>query len=29
MKFFSLDNLPSNLHDPDLMDIYKSYIKRK
>ena len=29
MKFFSLDNLPENLHDPDLMEKYKSYIKRK
>ena len=29
MKFFSLDCLPNNLHDPDLVDIYKSYIKRK
>ena len=29
MKFFSLDCLPDNLHDPDLVDIYKSYIKRK
>lgn len=29
MKFFSLDNLPENLHDPDLMEEYKSYVKRK
>ena len=29
MKFFALDNLPENLHDPDLMEEYKSYIKKK
>lgn len=29
MRFFPLDNLPENLHDPDLMEEYKSYIKRK
>lgn len=29
MKFFSLSELPDNLHDPDLVDIYKSYVKRK
>lgn len=28
MKFFDLDNLPENQHDPDLVDIYKKYIKR-
>lgn len=26
MKFFDLDNLPANLNDPDLIDIYKSKI---
>lgn len=26
MKFFSLDNLPTNLHDPDLVEIYKEWI---
>ena len=29
MKFFSLDNLPENLHDPDLIEIYKQYVKTK
>ena len=29
MKFFALDNLPKNLNDPDLMEEYKSYVKRK
>lgn len=29
MRFFSLDNLPENLHDPDLVEEYKSYVKRK
>lgn len=29
MKFFALDNLPENLHDPDLMEEYKTYIKKK
>lgn len=29
MKFFALDNLPENLHDPDLVEIYKSYVKKK
>lgn len=29
MKFFDLDNLPKNLHDPDLIEIYKQYVKRK
>ena len=28
MKFFDLENLPENQHDPDLVDIYKKYIKR-
>lgn len=28
MKFFDLDNLPLNQHDPDLVEIYKQYIKR-
>ncbi len=26
MKFFDLDNLPTNQNDPDLIDIYKNYI---
>lgn len=29
MKFFDLDNLPCNQHDPDLIEEYKKYIKRK
>lgn len=29
MKFFSLDNLPQNLNDPDLMNEYISYVKKK
>ena len=29
MKFFSLDSLPENLHDPDLIEEYKKYVKRK
>ena len=29
MKFFALDNLPDNLHDPDLMEEYKKFIKKK
>ena len=29
MKFFPLDNLPDNLHDPDLMEEYKKFIKKK
>ena len=29
MKFFPLDNLPDNLHDPDLIDEYKKYLERK
>lgn len=29
MKFFDLDHLPDNLHDPDLMNIYKEYVKKK
>ncbi len=29
MKFFSLDNLPENLHDPDLIEEYKKYVKKK
>lgn len=29
MKFFDLDNLPLNQHDPDLIEIYKNYINRK
>lgn len=26
MKFFDLDNLPVNQHDPDLIEIYKNYL---
>ena len=29
MKFFDLNNLPKNLNDPDLIEIYKEYEKRK
>ena len=29
MKFFSLDDLPTNLHDADLIEEYKKYVKRK
>lgn len=29
MKFFSLDNLPENQHDPDLIETYKKFIKRR
>ena len=29
MRFFNLDNLPNNQHDPDLIDIYKRYIDRQ
>lgn len=29
MKFFDLDNLPQNQHDPDLIEIYKSLKKTK
>lgn len=29
MKFFDLDNLPKNQHDPDLIDIYIRKLKRK
>ena len=29
MKFFDLDNLPENQNDPDLIEIYKEYEKRK
>ena len=29
MKFFDLDNLPLNQHDPDLIEEYKNYTKRK
>lgn len=29
MKFFDLYNLPKNQHDPDLIEIYKNYIKSK
>lgn len=28
MKFFSLDNLPDNLHDPDLVEIYREWISK-
>lgn len=28
MKFFSLDNLPENQNDPDLIKIYKKYINK-
>ena len=28
MKFFDLDNLPENQHDPDLIEIYKKNIKK-
>lgn len=28
MKFFDLDNLPQNQHDPDLIEIYRSYIDK-
>lgn len=29
MRFFPIDALPENLHDPDLINEYKSYVKRK
>lgn len=29
MKFFDLDNLPKNQHDPDLIEIYIRKLKRK
>lgn len=29
MKFFDLDNLPLNQHDPDLIEEYKNYTKRR
>jgi len=29
MKFFSLENLPENQHDRDLIERYKEYIKEK
>lgn len=29
MKFFDLDNLPTNQHDPDLIEIYKNYRNQK
>lgn len=28
MKFFDLDNLPENQHDPDLIKVYRKYINR-
>ena len=28
MKFFDLDNLPQNQNDPDLIEIYKKYIRK-
>ena len=28
MRFFDLDNLPENLHDPDLIERYKKYIEK-
>ena len=28
MKFYDLDNLPKNLHDADLIEIYKNYVKK-
>ena len=28
MKFFSLDSLPDNLHDPDLVEIYREWISK-
>ena len=29
MKFYDLDNLPVNQHDPDLIDIYKNYLSNQ
>lgn len=29
MRFFDLDNLPSNQHDPDLIEIYKNYLEKR
>lgn len=29
MRFFNLNSLPNNQHDPDLIDIYKRYIDRQ
>ncbi len=29
MKFYDLDNLPNNLHDADLIEIYKDYVKKQ
>ena len=28
MKFFDLNNLPENQNDPDLIDVYKKYLRR-
>lgn len=28
MKFFNLDNLPVNQHDPDLIEVYKQYLNK-
>ena len=28
MKFFDLDNLPNNQHDPDLINEYKKYLNK-
>ncbi len=29
MRFFDLDTLPTNQHDPDLIEIYKSYLAKE
>ena len=29
MRFFALDNLTSNQHDPDLIEIYKKYLEKE
>lgn len=29
MKFFDIDNLPENLHDPDLVEIYREFLNKK
>ena len=29
MRFFDLDNLPENQNDPDLIEMYKNFIRKK
>lgn len=28
MKYFNLNNLPKNQHDPDLIEVYRNYLKK-